>query len=72
MSPFAASFLLSALGAGLVVQGLLKRRRGERHGPGEVLDAQAFARAGREQGNPLILVGAVLLAFPLLVWLLGR
>lgn len=72
MSPLAPILLFLALGLALIAWGIFKRRKGARHGAGEALDAEAFARAGREQGNPLILVGAVLIAITLIVGLLSR
>ena len=72
MSPLTPILLFLALGSALIAWGIFKRRKGARHGSGEALDAEAFARAGREQGNPLILVGTVLIAITLIVWLASR
>ncbi len=72
MSPLVPILVFLVLGLALVAWGVLKRRTGARHGAGKVLDAEAFARAGREQGNPLILVGAALIAITLIVWLAAR
>lgn len=63
--------LFCLLGLGLAGLGLHRRLQGRRHGPGVVLDAEAYERAGREQGNPLIVVGAALAAISLAVWALG-
>jgi hypothetical protein len=72
MSPLTPILIFLGLGAALIAWGVLKRRKGARHGAGEALDAEAFARAGREQGNPLILVGAALIAITFIVWLTSR
>lgn len=72
MDPRLPLLVFLLLGLGLIAWGLQKRRRGARHGAGEALDAAAYARAGREAGNPLIVVGTGLLLITLLVWLLAR
>lgn len=72
MDPRVPILLLLLLGAGLIGWGLAKRRTGARHGAGEALDADAYARAGREQGNPLIVVGAALVAITLIVWMVAK
>jgi len=72
MSPLTPIVTFLALGLALIAWGLFKRRQGARHGNGEALDAEAYLRAGKEQGNPLIVVGAALIATTLIVWLAGN
>ncbi len=72
MSPSTPLFIFLAIGLGLIAWGMSKRHQGTRHGAGEALDAEAYLRAGREQGNPLIVVGAALIAITFLVWLAGN
>ncbi len=72
MSPLVPILLFLLLGLGLIGWGLWKRRSGARHGAGEALDAAAYAQAGRDAGNPLILVGAVLIAITAIVWLAAK
>lgn len=72
MDPRLPILIFLGVGLALIAWGAQKRHRGARHGAGEALDAEAYRRAGREAGNPLIVVGAALLAITLLVWALGR
>lgn len=72
MPPLAPILLFLILGSALIAWGVRKRLRGARHGAGEALDAAAYAQAGRDQGNPLIVVGAALIASTLIVWLVQR
>ncbi len=72
MDPRLPILVFLLLGLGLILLGWRKRRQGLRHGAGEALDAESFARAGREQGNPFIVAGSALIAITLVVWLLGR
>lgn len=72
MAPLTPILIFLALGMALVAWGVYKRHKWARHGAGEALDGEAFARAGREQGNPLIVIGAALTAITFIVWLTSR
>lgn len=72
MDPRLPILLFLLLGLGLIGLGWRRRRQGLRHGAGVALDAEAFVRAGREQGNPFIVAGVALIAITLIVWLAGR
>jgi hypothetical protein len=72
MSPSTPVFIFLALGLLLIAWGMVKRHRGARHGAGEALDAEAYLQAGKEQGNPLIVVGTALVIITILVGLASR